>query len=302
MTMVGADIAGLRMAATVIDRQAQRIEGMVKAVQTALGRATAWGGRDAEQFRADWNGKTRLQLNQAAAMLKSAGQELRKQADEQEEASAASGSVARPALLRASTENKEAALREKDGFVLSWAKEMMWKSLPLKEKTALFQHMADEYCSRYGIEPVTVKFVYIDGEGNYAGMWSPLTNNITFDPIDATSSWEAINTLHHELRHAHQREIYLDYRGVGHPDGDPYSIKPSWYGGPGEPPIFTMKEIEELAHNYVYYIPYDPNNPDANINQPIEADAYKFGDDSANNYRFKDLLIDYLEYKQSQEQ
>lgn len=91
MAMHGADIEQLRQLATSMDNAASQLDRIVFSLGISLG-AAHWSGNDAGQFRSSWVQTYRPKLKQSATALRSACTILRRNADEQEHASAARGS------------------------------------------------------------------------------------------------------------------------------------------------------------------------------------------------------------------
>lgn len=92
MTMYGADIATLRSLATQFDRAADQLD----AHRIFLGNAvqqSAWLGPDAERFRGEWRGQYSARVAASARLLRETAATVRKNADEQERASAVDGGV-----------------------------------------------------------------------------------------------------------------------------------------------------------------------------------------------------------------
>jgi len=88
--MHGADVAQLRDAASDFDRKAQELEAIRTLLSSSVSRAP-WRGGDAEQVRGEWNGAHSRSLTAAAQRLHDAATALRRNADAQEQTSAAAG-------------------------------------------------------------------------------------------------------------------------------------------------------------------------------------------------------------------
>ncbi|MDO9396790.1 MAG: hypothetical protein Q7T71_09615 [Herbiconiux sp.] len=87
----GADAGELRALAKDFDQKAGQLSGVLSTLTTAINGTSAWTGPDAAIFRQEWNGVHRSSLVQANAVLLAAASALVKNADEQEQASAADG-------------------------------------------------------------------------------------------------------------------------------------------------------------------------------------------------------------------
>lgn len=90
MTMYGADIATLRSLAAQLDRAADQLD----AHRTFLGNAvqqSAWHGPDAERFRGEWQSQHSTRVAASARLLRETAATVRRNADEQERASAIDG-------------------------------------------------------------------------------------------------------------------------------------------------------------------------------------------------------------------
>lgn len=84
--MWGADAAELDQLASDIAERAQRIERSTAAMTRAI-HSAPWHGRNAERFRQQWDGEYRRALHQAARFLEQGSALLRRNADDQREAS-----------------------------------------------------------------------------------------------------------------------------------------------------------------------------------------------------------------------
>jgi hypothetical protein len=86
--LYGADIAQLRQLGTQLNSTSTRLTSATGALSHQIHGTTAWKGSDASQFRADWDSRHRMLLEQVIQGLASAGNALRRNADEQEKTSA----------------------------------------------------------------------------------------------------------------------------------------------------------------------------------------------------------------------
>ncbi|MDQ4213452.1 hypothetical protein [Microbacterium capsulatum] len=90
MAMYGADIAQLRTLAQQFDRHAQQLDAHRMTVGSAI-QISAWLGPVAVRFRHLWDSDYSRRVHSAAETLRSAANDLRRNADEQDRASAAQG-------------------------------------------------------------------------------------------------------------------------------------------------------------------------------------------------------------------
>lgn len=90
MAMYGADVGQLRAAAAQFDRIADQLDANRMAVGNAI-QISAWVGPFATQFRIQWNSEHSARIHRAAALLRASAQNLRRNADDQEQASAVDG-------------------------------------------------------------------------------------------------------------------------------------------------------------------------------------------------------------------
>ncbi|MDJ0321027.1 hypothetical protein [Pseudarthrobacter sp. PS3-L1] len=86
MAIWGADIQQLKDLGQRLVTGAQAIEDQKSQLTKALA-GTDWKGPDADRFRNEWSGQHTAALNKVAAALKDAGQQAKKNAQQQETAS-----------------------------------------------------------------------------------------------------------------------------------------------------------------------------------------------------------------------
>ncbi|RFA09198.1 hypothetical protein B7R54_08135 [Subtercola boreus] len=86
------DAGELRALAKDFDQKASQLQGLLSTLTVEINRTQAWGGPDAESFRQQWNSTHRTSLQNANSVLTAASTALVRNADEQEQASAADGS------------------------------------------------------------------------------------------------------------------------------------------------------------------------------------------------------------------
>jgi hypothetical protein len=92
MTVWGADAEALEALAQQMDRDADRLEYMRVAIAHHV-QSTAWQGRDAAEFRNRWTTDYMRRLQNASSFLRGTGNQLRNNAQQQRQASAANGGV-----------------------------------------------------------------------------------------------------------------------------------------------------------------------------------------------------------------
>lgn len=88
-TMYGANVDQLRQCAQQFDQQAQAVEGMARWLQHVL--TDGWKGPDARQFHDQVHNSLAPDLTRVARAVREAAKDLRSQAQQQEQASAAHG-------------------------------------------------------------------------------------------------------------------------------------------------------------------------------------------------------------------
>lgn len=89
MTYLGADVAELRAVAQTCDQAATSVRSIVLRLNGVLG-ATPWAGPDAASFRSTWHGVHRVALADTESALLAVATVLRRNAEQQEQVSAAS--------------------------------------------------------------------------------------------------------------------------------------------------------------------------------------------------------------------
>ena len=89
--LYGADIAQLRMLGKQLSDASARLASAKRSLTHQIHGANAWTGSDASQFRADWDGRHRMLLEQVIQGLAAAGKALESNAKEQEHASTGGG-------------------------------------------------------------------------------------------------------------------------------------------------------------------------------------------------------------------
>lgn len=106
MTMVGMDIAAVRALAGAFDAEADQLDAVRGAIDSALG-STGWEGPDAVEFQTLWSSSYQRILVNCAKEIREAGKTARRNADEQEQAS---------------QEPQEQASQKPGGLKFSWEK------------------------------------------------------------------------------------------------------------------------------------------------------------------------------------
>lgn len=87
MAMEGADVEQLRALAMQLAQGAGRLESTARMLDSLVNGNTQWRGADAERFRSEWKGASAGALARAAGKLREAEKLLRRNADEQDNAS-----------------------------------------------------------------------------------------------------------------------------------------------------------------------------------------------------------------------
>lgn len=88
-TMTGADVGELRDLAATFDSAAEALDRSTAQLATAVARSGAWTGHDADAFRGRWASVCRPRIVGVTEQLRTSATNLRRNADEQERASAA---------------------------------------------------------------------------------------------------------------------------------------------------------------------------------------------------------------------
>ena len=132
--MYGADVAQLRTLAEQFDRLAGQLDADRMSVGNAI-QVSAWVGPVAVRFRHQWESQHSRQVSDAAARLRDAAKTLRKNADEQERASAVdSGSGPRSGGPLPSFDLEGVAMTGDEQFFRRWLRDNpggtreQWKS------------------------------------------------------------------------------------------------------------------------------------------------------------------------------
>ena len=94
MVMYGADVEQLRAAAAQLSGGAGALENSARALHSLIGNGTYWRGPDADRFRAQWSNSSMPVVTMAVESLRDAADQLRRNADEQDIASAAGTTTA----------------------------------------------------------------------------------------------------------------------------------------------------------------------------------------------------------------
>lgn len=84
--MEGADVAQLRTLASQLTKGAEQLDSASKGLHSLVN-SMQWRGADAQRFRSEWNGASVHALSRAASALRDAEKVIRRNADEQENAS-----------------------------------------------------------------------------------------------------------------------------------------------------------------------------------------------------------------------
>lgn len=95
MAMVGADVDQLRGLARTLVQSADRLDAMMSEVTGRLS-GTAWQGPDSARFRSEWQGQSLGHIRAVATAIRDAAAQIERNANEQEQASAGTGSGGLP--------------------------------------------------------------------------------------------------------------------------------------------------------------------------------------------------------------
>lgn len=98
MAMYGADVAQLRTLASLFEHAAQQFDTERTRLGAAV-QASPWTGPNAERFRGEWHSEHGPRLAAAGRILREGSATLRRNADQQEQASAAAGGTSRGASV-----------------------------------------------------------------------------------------------------------------------------------------------------------------------------------------------------------
>jgi hypothetical protein len=101
MALNGADVAQLRAVAAQFTQGATALESSAKALHSLIGGVGLWRGPDADRFRSEWTSVSARSITAAVGSLRTAADQLRRNADQQDQASAASGGYGGGLMCRA---------------------------------------------------------------------------------------------------------------------------------------------------------------------------------------------------------
>ncbi|MFV8228602.1 hypothetical protein [Mycolicibacterium fortuitum] len=88
MNLVGADVDQLRKLARQLDASADTLRSAAKSLGSLTSDVSGWRGVDADRFRSDWSGVSIPAVNGTVDALRRGAEMIRRNADEQEQASA----------------------------------------------------------------------------------------------------------------------------------------------------------------------------------------------------------------------
>lgn len=91
MALTGADVQQLRDTAARLTQGAESLETSAKTLTSMVANVATWRGPDADRFRSDWHGNSVPTISSITAQLRDAANTLKRNADQQEGASAAAG-------------------------------------------------------------------------------------------------------------------------------------------------------------------------------------------------------------------
>ncbi|MDO4791634.1 MAG: WXG100 family type VII secretion target [Buchananella hordeovulneris] len=84
--MIGMNVEEVRALAGTFEQKAGELDNIISTVESKLG-ATTWVGKDADQFRNDWNSRLKPDLKRAAEELRKAAGTAKTNATAQENTS-----------------------------------------------------------------------------------------------------------------------------------------------------------------------------------------------------------------------
>ncbi|NNE73870.1 MAG: hypothetical protein HKN26_09415 [Acidimicrobiales bacterium] len=82
MAQLGADVEQMDRLANKFNQEAGTIDGLIRSISSQVS-GTWWKGRDADNFRNQWNGTYTQQLRRTAEMLRATSNKVKKQAQQQ---------------------------------------------------------------------------------------------------------------------------------------------------------------------------------------------------------------------------
>lgn len=158
--VVGADVAELRVLATALDQAGERLVAIHGDLTRRTDASRYWLGPDAARFRERWRSSDALRLRAVATSLAEQADRLRRNADEQERASAAEGSGV-------GSGPSSAALQAPRGISALYSTLRVGGSDGLRIQEVL----GDDRVRRY--------IVYMNGTGSAGDPWN-LANRLTW--------------------------------------------------------------------------------------------------------------------------
>lgn len=87
MAVLGADVDQLRSTAKQFTQAADRLQTSLKTLNTVVSNGAMWRGPDSDKFRSEWNAQSVGSLNAAISALREAADAMRRNAEQQENAS-----------------------------------------------------------------------------------------------------------------------------------------------------------------------------------------------------------------------
>ncbi len=91
MAFAGADTGELRRLADQMDAATRSLEDAMRMLTSTINSHATWRGHDADRFRSQWNSSDRARLSAVGSALRDGASALRRNADEQDRASAEAG-------------------------------------------------------------------------------------------------------------------------------------------------------------------------------------------------------------------
>ncbi|NLA29738.1 MAG: hypothetical protein GX875_08815, partial [Propionibacterium sp.] len=223
MVMVGADAGALRALSKQMNSSAARLDDIVASLGSAVNHSP-WSGIDAIRFSSDWGQSLRPILARVAQTLQVGAEDLRRNAEEQEQASAA---FAAPSpgggVTMIQTRGIDEIFTVPEWFGADrkqpWGKLSdqitdRWKAMTDAEREKWLRNYVEALADEKGLDRPTVRFYDEDTPSMVAASWcekkgehgctTSRTLNINREILDDPYS---INTVAHELRHVEQFEM-----------------------------------------------------------------------------------------------
>lgn len=290
MVMVGADVEALRALSKQMSDSAARLDGIAASLGSEVSHSP-WSGIDATQFSSDWWQRLRPILTKAAQALQVGAEDLRRNAEEQENASSAfapRGAGGGVALLPVPDwgdmrivwpEWANADEVQRRGNLRKEIRDL-WESMTDSEREKWLRNYANVLADEKGLDRPTVRFYTLDAPSGIRASWCEregelgcVESRTLLINRDILSDPDSINTVAHELRHVEQYEMVrrLDEGLVQHGQ-----VLPAGRGdGVSEQVVQEWKSNTEVYEHGPEALETDAERQQmkAYLNQPLETDA-----------------------------